>query len=329
MRIDTLFTCVLMPMTCVQAQSVRTYAPDAADRSSHRIPAIFEMTGTLLPHWTGQTLIGVQDNQSNGPLVYMIDREGRRDHFSFSIPDAGVIYVHGLAIGSDGTVAITGGALSGNSRGGSFLALVPPDRKSQTVVRTWPYVAMDVAFVPDGSLWTEGYTFHDTEIRIVKPNIMAHFDSTGKLLASFPVTAKARFGPGRPAALQHSFLRTSHDRMGWFTNGLEYIEYSFDGREIGRYEGPEVRDPEGDPALRASFALSNRNEVLFGTIIDAKRQTWQLDREKVQWIPVQFQDESLPAWGRLLGFDGDTLVTTGKLHEMRRHKGTSKTNAQK
>jgi hypothetical protein len=258
----------------------------------------------------------------------LIDRDGRRDHFPFTIPDAGVINVHGLAISPDGTVAITGGAASGDSRAGSFLALIPPDRKHQTVVRTWPYVAWEVVFVPDGSLWTVGYTFHETEIRIVKPNIMAHFDSAGKLLASFPVTAKARFGPGRPAALQHSFLRTSLDRMGWFTNGLEYIEYSFDGREIGRYAGPQVEDVV-DAALRSGFALSDRNEVLFSAILDAKRQTWQLDREKVQWIPVQFQDESLPAWGRLLGFDGDTLVTTGKLHEMRRHKGTSKTNAQK
>jgi len=33
--------------------------------------------------------------------------------------------------------------------------------------------------------------------------------------------------------------------------------------------------------------------------------------EKSQWVPVQFQDSSLPAWGYLLGFDGQTLVVTG------------------
>src|SRR5258708_689291 len=173
----------------------------------------------------------------------------------------------------DGTVAIAGGAVSGDSKAGSFLALIPPDRKHQTVVRTWPYVPWEVAFVPDGSLLTVGYTFHDTEDRIVKPNIMAHFDSAGKLLASFPIAAKAQFGFGQPAALQHSFLRISSDRIGWFTNGMEYIEFSFDGRELGRYDGPDVTDPV-DAVRRASFALSDDNEVFYGLILDAKRKTW-------------------------------------------------------
>lgn len=269
-------------------------------------------------------MIGVQDNHSGGPLIYLIDRNGHRDRFSFTIPDAGIIYVHGFAMSSDGTVAIAGGAVSGDSRAGSFLALVPPERKHQTVVRTWPYVAWEVAFVPDGSLWTVGYTFHDTEDRIVEPNIMSHFDSAGKLLASFPIAAKARFGSGQPAALQHSFLRTSSDRIGWFTNGMEYIEFSFDGRELGRYDGPDVRDPV-DAVRTASLAISDDNEVLYGLILDAKRKTWALDRQKRHWVPVQFQDPSLPASGDLLGFDGATLVTTGRLHEIRRYRAPGKT----
>ena len=76
MRINKLLTFVLFQATFIQGQSVRTFAPDTVERSSHRVPAIFDMTGTLMPHWTGQTLIGVQDNNSNGPLIYLIDRNG-------------------------------------------------------------------------------------------------------------------------------------------------------------------------------------------------------------------------------------------------------------
>jgi hypothetical protein len=321
MRFNNLLIGVLLLAGSIPAQSVRTYAPETAEPTARRIPAIFEMTGTLPPHWSGQALIGVEDNQSNGPLIYLIDRDGGRDHFSFAIPDAGIIYVHGLAMSPDGTVAIVGGAVSGDSRAASFVALVPPGRKGQTVVRTWPYVPWAVAFVPDGSLWTVGNTFHDTADRLVKVNIMSHFDSAGKLLGSFPV--KSRLGPGREVT-QNSLLRASSDRIGWFTSGMEYIEFSFDGRELGRYEGPETRAA----MIWASLALSGDNEVLFGTIQDAKRATWTLDRETHRWIPVQFQDTSLSAWGHLLGFDGGTLVTTAGLHEMRRYKGAGKTTTQ-
>lgn len=325
MRANCLLLCVALQIHCIGAESVRKYVAETFDH--HVVRAIFDMTGTLPPHWAGRTLIGVQDNHSNGPLIYLIDKEGYRDQFSFAIRDAGIIYVHGLAVSSDRTVAIAGGAVSGDSRAGSFVALVSPDRKSQTVVRTWPYVPWEAVFVPDGSLWTVGYTFHDTEDRIVKPNIMAHFDRTGKLLASFPVSTKPRFGAERPAALQHSFLRTSLDRMAWFTNGLEYIEFSFDGSEIGRYDGPQVRDL-ALAARWASFGLSDANEVFFSTILNDKRETWQLDRGKREWVPIQFEDSSLPAWSHLLGCDGETLVVTGKPHEIRRYKTADRPNIQ-
>ena len=313
-----LLLCLALQLTCTGAEPTRKYFADTVERAS-RVPAIFDMSGTLLPHWHGQALVGVEANQSQAPLIYRIDEAGRRDQFSFTIPDAAILYVHGLAIGSGGTVAIAAGAVDSDSKVRSFLAVVPPDRNAQIVVETTPYVAWDVTFVPDGSLWTVGYTFDHARKRYVEPNVMAHFDGTGKLLTSFPVVAKARFGPGKPAALQHSFLRISDDRMGWFTNGLEYIEFSFDGRELTRYEGPHVKDPL-ETALWSSFALSPNNEVILASKHDEKRQTWQLDRDNARWIPVQFEDEGLPAWGRVLGFDGHTLVLTGTFHEFRRYR---------
>jgi hypothetical protein len=331
MRILGIFLGVVVT-SILQPQSLRTFTAESADGSARRIPAIFDVTGTLPPHWSGQSLIGVQDNNTAGPEIYLVDREGWRDHFSFTISDAAVINVHGLATSSDGTVAITGGAVSGDSRGGSFLALVAPDRKHQTIVRTWPYVAWDVTFVPDGSLWTVGYTLHETETRIVKPNLMSHFDRSGRLHTSAEVDAQSRFGPSQSAAIQHSFLRASYDRIGWFTNGLEYIEFSFDGRELGRYRGPEVPDSK-EAALWGSFALSEGNEVLFNTVLftripgsggrrTAKRATWTLNRMERQWVPVSIEDSTLAVDAGVLGFDDGILVTAGARHEMRRYKPT-------
>jgi hypothetical protein len=299
-------------------QSLRTYIPESSENTARGVPALFETWGITLPHWSGQALIGAQDNPSNGPLIYTIDKDGRRNQFSFMIPDSGIIFINDFAIRSDGTVALVGGASTRDSRVGSFVALVSPDRKSQTITRTWPYVPHQVAFIPDGSMWTVGYTFHDTEDRLVKLNVMSHYDRGGKLLGSFQLTARAKFGP-RNSAADHSFLRTSSDRMGWLSNGLEYIEFSFDGRELQRYGGPEVPDVSEANRL-ASFALSAGGQVVFGTILKAKRETWELDREKRLWAPISIQDETLPKWGSLLGFDGTILVITGQLHELRRYK---------
>ena len=320
----------MLYLVCAHAQPIRKYVPEMGLRSAHGIPANFNMTGPLPAHWSGKVLIGVEENHSKGPLIFVIDRDGRRDQFSFSLPNAETIYVHGLDINSTGRVAIVGGAVSGDARAGSFLALVAHDRKSQSVIRTWPYVPWEVAFVPDGSLWAVGYTFHDTEDRVVKPNVLAHFDSDGKLLESFPVQAKSEFA-GHSGALQYSFLRASSDRMGWFTNGLEYIEFSFDGKEIGRYDGPDVSDRE-ESIRRGGFGLSNDNEVLFSTIENASvaarpatnpskpnRKTWSLDRETRRWVQTQILDDTLPAWSTVLGFDGSTLAVTGEFHEIRRY----------
>jgi hypothetical protein len=38
--------------------------------------------------------------------------------------------------------------------------------------------------------------------------------------------------------MRRPFLRSSNDRVGWFTRFDEYFEFSLDGKQIGHYEGP-------------------------------------------------------------------------------------------
>src|SRR5271169_1493009 len=100
MRLVSLLLSALLYVNCAHAQLTRMYAPEAGERSARGIAAIFEMWCSLLPHWSGQALVGVQDNHSSGPLIFLIDKYGRRDQFSFTLPDAETIYVHGLAVSS-------------------------------------------------------------------------------------------------------------------------------------------------------------------------------------------------------------------------------------
>ena len=92
MRINSLLICMLLQAICVQAQPVRNYAPETAEPTARGIPAIFDMWGPLRPHWSGQALIGVQDNHSSGPLIYLIDL------LPFGL-GFGILMIGGLRIG--------------------------------------------------------------------------------------------------------------------------------------------------------------------------------------------------------------------------------------
>ena len=97
----------------------------------------------------------------------------------------------------------------------------------------------------------------------------------------------------------------SPDRVGWFNDG-SYVEFSLDGKEIGRYDGPE-----GDTLHDLSgVALNDQNDVVLGRFSRKKAEFDLLDRENGTWIPASIEKERLPSWGRVLGFDGATLVVT-------------------
>jgi hypothetical protein len=300
------------------AQPIRKYVPDNPDRGTSRIPAIFEMSGAVLPQWQGDALIGVDHDMTAAPMIYTIDRSGRKDTFTLEIPSSHRANVHGYAVATDGAIAVVGVALIENSEPASFLAIVPPDRKTQLIVRTEPYAPWNVTFVPDGSIWTTGYVFDREHMRSIGPDIVVHFDRDGKEFSRFPILAKARFGTGASPSLQFSHLRASSDRIAWFTNGLEYIEFSFDGRELARYPGPGVENPD-EVAKWSGFGLSADNHVVYGATIDKRLHVWELDHEKRQWALVQVEDNDLSHISRLLGLDGRILVISGKPHEFRRY----------
>jgi hypothetical protein len=250
--------------------------------------------------------VGYINNHSNGPVIVTIDRNGRREETLLTLKDAGHINLTDVAVSSSGEIATIGSAL-GNDRGTIFVARIARDRQSQVVTPVWPYCPMVVTFAPDGTIWTIGHLKDEENTRAVAFHVLRRFDSSGKLLGSTILNVAG------DRTDETSYLRSSQDRIGWLTRGGEYIEFSLDGTEIARYDGPGAaeRDITG-------VALSPENDVVAGRFRKDKTELDMLDRQTRTWIPVSIPPEFAPTYTRVFGFDGTTLVTNHTNTELRR-----------
>jgi hypothetical protein len=256
-------------------------------------------TFTFEPAWNGHFLIGIELNRSSAPIIWTIDANGRKEEIEFSIPEAAEIIVWNLAGSADGTVVVGGTAVGGDSQGSGFVGIIPPDRSRKTVVRTYPFIPYAVTVAPDGVIWAAGW---NVGAKGRDYSVLARFDSSGRLLSSRVMNVKGT----RPAndASYASTLRSSGDRVGWLTAGLEYVEFKLDGQEAGRFAGPPWI---ADNPLRATIALRNDDEVIAAAHI-VGNSMWALDRAKRSWSPVQVSGGPLGARATTYGFDGDDLM---------------------
>jgi hypothetical protein len=216
--------CVIPHVALAQSRVAFAHERDVATQVGESVPA-----------WSGGALVGVDFNRSKTPIVYAADREGRREEIGVDLPGAMTVFVRGAVSGSDGVMAVIGYEENAD-RAGHFLVLISPDRQRRTVIQISPYVAQLVTIAGDGTIWTVGGLRSDVRDE-TKVNILKRYDTSGKELSSLHVRARARAGIW-PDAVSSSYLVASRDRVGWFTNGCEYIEFSLDGREIERFDGP-------------------------------------------------------------------------------------------
>ena len=100
------------------------------------------------PRWGGEIFAGYENNFSNGPIIYTIDRNGKRDETLFTFEDAGRINLYNIAVSRDGEIALVGSAYTNDGKGTTFIARIAPDRQRQTITRTWPYCPGVVTFLP-------------------------------------------------------------------------------------------------------------------------------------------------------------------------------------
>jgi hypothetical protein len=328
MRSRWLFTVMgaLAVAFALRAQTPALFAPDV------EMPA--QLPSGVWFKWEGGALLGVDqstDGPTPAPLLYRIDREGKREEIWFEIPGSALREIRAVAGGGDGAIAVCGSAYSSDSRLGEYVSWISPDRKRQTAAQVWPYVPGEIAIAPDGSIWTVGYEKDLANTRELAFNVLAHFNNAGRMLSAKKLRAKSIVGPGLDAALA-SFLSVSPDRIGWLTNGGEYIEFSLNGKEIGRFDGPAgmaFDKPDKGPRPRiCGFTLSPGNQALLCVDQNDASQVLALDRESRTWrtaLPPQKGD------AQLVGFDREgpvMLPRIGDLGLIRRYKGNSVAAAQ-
>jgi hypothetical protein len=245
-----------------------------------------------LPKFAFGHLIGIQDREKSMPLFVLIDGKGRKEEFTLVIPDDAVRGVTDFALSSAGEIGAVG-SLVEKGRLDAFVARVSPDRQSQLVTRVWPYVPQAVVFAPDGTLWTMGSERSKSGgVRVTHQ--MRRFGRDGQLLSRANILYR-RMGSGQIS------LVASKDRVGWLNAGVEYVEFSLDGRDIGRSDFEEA------PA--DGVALSPGNQVLVRRKENGEDRVDYLDRNSRHWLPLEIQDAEESHFGWLIGFDGEVLVT--------------------
>jgi hypothetical protein len=266
--------------------------------------------------WNGRKIIGVDTGGSQfspAPVIYSIDPNEpyrRREEFLFTIPESNGINISSTIAGSpDGAVALFGSAYTNDSRGTTFLAWISPDRKRQVVTRVWPYSAYAIAIAADGAIWMAGFLKDVDNTRTVADGVLRRYEPNGRMAASWVVQAKGNRRMPRATTLG-SFLMASKDRVAWLTAGGEYIEFSLDGMEITRLQGPEWVDFDRGASRQtwhlSGVALSPENDA---ALCIARGDTWQvlvLDRQRRSWSSALGDQKG---WADLVGFDGQRLVT--------------------
>jgi hypothetical protein len=266
-----------------------------------------------VPEWNGSLLVGCDQCQSWGPILFTVDRQGRRDEVVFELPGSGFVNVDGMSSGPDGALAVVGYALSDDSRIARFIAWISPDRKRQIVTRVGPFRPYKVTVAPDGTIWTVGPVKAGDTTDDLYPNVLRHYEPSGRLLATATVKARPFLASAEVAA--GSNLLASSDRIGWLTYGCEYIEFSFSAMEMGRYNCPlgAVNSFDVD-----GIGLSAEDDVVVGGRPKPPFAPLELNRITRTWDPVPVPADAARSWHRVIGFDGLSLVTLSGGDKLRR-----------
>jgi hypothetical protein len=294
---------IFLLMTGLAASQARVTLHPVGDR---RTILVSERSGQV--QWMGGAVRGyIVEGYNGAPLIWTIDRRGVRDDFQITVPELRHSTVRGVAAGLDGAIAVIGDKLIEHDRWVPFLARISPDHVQVRVIdleRLSRQVA--VAVTGDGRMWTLGSGPDSIREGIV----LEGFEPSGKLTARRVVHLRVPNGEHHAYDYERSalggMLISSGLRIGWLNAYGQYIEFSTDGQQA-LFAEPPVKF-----AWRrsASIALSPAGEVYLAMDGEDDLALWWLQRSTSRWIPVDLDDDNgLQLGSRLLGFDGEHLLT--------------------
>ncbi len=269
--------------------------------------AMYESATACPSTWSRQGLLGAvfHPGSTDGPLLWRLKSDGNIDYTPFLFPGGRYYSIAGVAERPDGDIEVAGTAAGEDGKPIHFIA---HSGTNTAIVITTPYKPVVMTVAPDGVIWTIG-SMRMPDRRYTEENVLRRFNRLGNLLSTTILRVRGPGGAGTDAA-SNSILRASNDRVGWLTTANEYLEFSFDGREITHIDGPRGRTRRDE--LWTSFVLSQSNEVVVSIPEDYKGSTlnlWTLVRRpKAVWSPIESDD--LPEHAHLFGFDGPYVIAS-------------------
>ncbi|MCL6506901.1 MAG: hypothetical protein K6T59_07740 [Bryobacteraceae bacterium] len=260
----------------------------------------------LLGRWAGDALVTLDDSSVSVPVINVYDREGRiRRRVPITIQGAATVKVYTVSHGAGGWLAASGSAYTAEPRGGTWLALISPDGRSQRVVRTNPFIPAQVVVAPDGAIWALGYE-KAGDLITREHRMLRRFNSLGTQTGAY--LPRSLFpGPRIPHPADRSFLAAGSDRIGWYSHITgEYVEWSLSGEVLTRLPGPRLQNNDEVHGL----ALCPDNQVYVNVSRIVKRpvasEILRLDRAQGVWSPVTHSGERFLF---LYGCGSDGLLT--------------------
>lgn len=276
-------------------------------------------SGEPVATWGWGRIVTVEAYRSGQPILREFDLHagGVSTDLAFSIPGASITAVRSgrFARGPDGTLAVSTAASSQDSPSASIIAVISPDRRQRTIIRSSPYVATAVTIARDGHIWAAG---HEGGLAGGKDYmIIRRFDTKGRTVSSLVPRSTVRELPAYVDPSSPSFLSAGADRVGWYSEATEtYTEFSMDGRILGQYKTPP--STSGVPGLAICddggvfVSSEHRKDGSKGWAIHALR------RETRDWAYIPMSEK----WGMLFGCDGKDLIGTTEFEKIQRFEAT-------
>jgi hypothetical protein len=229
----------------------------------------------------------------NGYSSIVIDLDGRGDERAI---------VDGIAIDSDGTIAVAWGTRWGPSG-------IEIRDGSGTLLRTIDmgvFLPGSVAFDTDHSLWSFGWqrVAKGSQVHARDFSMLRHYSAAGKEMAAFLPRSLFPKGlePGH-AQRQQQRIHVMPDHIGLVafsgetTNEQEWVEVDLNGNVLGRWR---------IAGLQFARVTPTSDGNVYAWARDPKTQKYivvRLNRTTSTWQPV-----ATGAKGQLYGADGDQLI---------------------
>jgi hypothetical protein len=163
-----------------------------------------------------------------------------------------------------------------------------------------------------GIIWAAGHIINEENGWVAAGGLVRRYSADGVMLSSTQV--REVDGTETSWSQLSSVLMASKNRVGWLTASTEYIEFTLDGAISERFPGlwpisKRTRNLKSIGDL-LGWGLSQNNDLILEKVQDQRGlvEVVALDRMSRAWIPVSLPAHSPVHPGRVLGFDGVTLV---------------------